>query len=190
MTGELGRSETERFVGSRARATRLPQVFCPDCRHRDQLAATRRVRTLDKSSVVGVLPDRKARTRRPPCIHHLGIGPRAGSQPLQEIQDETLEIVAHRFPRIIAGLTMMCSLSTRLSTQTRRPVNGGSRPTRVVARWEKVGRQIGWVEWWGPSTSDRWLELSSSSATPSSFAFAMRDARQLAWAAERWSAAR
>jgi hypothetical protein len=53
------------------------------------------VATLDKASVVGVLPHGKARTRRPPRIEHLGIGTRTGVQPLEEIEGQVIEDVVH-----------------------------------------------------------------------------------------------
>jgi hypothetical protein len=49
----------------------------------------------EETSIVGVFPHGKARARRAPRIHYFGVGPRAGSHPFKEIEDQVVEGVVH-----------------------------------------------------------------------------------------------
>jgi hypothetical protein len=74
----------------------LWQVLVPGGRHRDERAASRRTMTRDEPPVVGLFPDRQARTRRPPRLNRLGVGAGAGAQPLKQVQNQALGDVGHK----------------------------------------------------------------------------------------------
>jgi hypothetical protein len=67
--------------------------------NRNELTVPRLVDPLDEASVVGLLPDGKARARRPPRVEHLGVGARAGAQPLEEVQHKVVDVVDPRLRR-------------------------------------------------------------------------------------------
>src|ERR1035441_3428588 len=52
--------------------------------------------TRDEPPVVGLFPDRQARTRRPPRLNRLGVGAGAGAQPLKQVQNQALGDVGHK----------------------------------------------------------------------------------------------
>ncbi len=66
----------------------LTQVLRPRGGHRDECTASRLMMTRDEASVVGVLPHRQARARRPPRVEHLGVGAGVGTHPLEEVEDQ------------------------------------------------------------------------------------------------------
>ena len=47
---------------------------------------------------VGLLPDGKPRARCPPGVHHFVVGPRRGTDPLEEIEDQGVDGVGHGTP--------------------------------------------------------------------------------------------
>jgi hypothetical protein len=63
--------------------------------HRDERTASWRVMTRDEASVVGILPHRQARTRRPPRLKHLSVGAGRGTNPLEKVEDEGVAGVRH-----------------------------------------------------------------------------------------------
>ena len=94
--GARSRSGAERFDIGHPLGAVFPKVFGPGHGHRNVLAAPGRIMTLDKASVVGVFPHRKARTRRPPRIEHLEVGALARTQPFKEIENQVVEVVRHK----------------------------------------------------------------------------------------------
>jgi hypothetical protein len=54
----------------------------------DEGAAGFLVTAFDEAAVVGVFPDREPRTRRPPGVHHFGVGSRFGAEPFEEVEDQ------------------------------------------------------------------------------------------------------
>jgi hypothetical protein len=67
----------------------------PDWRQIDQQFFAGYAPSHDKSAVESVFPDRKPRAGRSPRVHNLGIRPRSGRYPLEKIQDQRIEPVAH-----------------------------------------------------------------------------------------------
>ena len=51
--------------------------------------------TQDEASVVCVLPDGEARTRGPSRLEHLGVGAGPPAKPLEEVEDQSVNVVGH-----------------------------------------------------------------------------------------------
>jgi hypothetical protein len=74
----------------------LPQVRFPSGGYRNECAASRsRTMSQDESSVVGLFPDRQARTGRSPCLQRFGIGTTARAYPLEEIKEQAVYGLGH-----------------------------------------------------------------------------------------------
>jgi len=71
------------------------QVLGAGGRYRDERAALWRAVARDEPPVRRVFPYGKLGARRPPRIEHLGVGPRAGAHPFEEVQDQGLNGVGH-----------------------------------------------------------------------------------------------
>jgi len=56
--------------------------------------------TLQVASIVRGLPHRKTRTRRPPGLEHFVIGPGGRTDPLQQIENKSVDGVGHGTPRV------------------------------------------------------------------------------------------
>jgi hypothetical protein len=66
--------------------------------HRTQInhqLATHIMPSQNEPALIRVLPDREPRTRRPPHIHHFGIRSRLRRNPLEEIQNQRRQRIAH-----------------------------------------------------------------------------------------------
>src|SRR5262245_36370058 len=73
----------------------LSQVLQSGCGQGDDLALTALTVTLDETAVVGVLPDGQPWARRSPRLHHLGIGTRRDTHPLEQVQDQGVDNISH-----------------------------------------------------------------------------------------------
>src|SRR5512134_1803300 len=58
-------------------------------------ASTLFVMVVEETTLIGLLPDWQARTRRAPCLDHFGVRPRAGTNPLQQVEDQGIDGVGH-----------------------------------------------------------------------------------------------
>jgi hypothetical protein len=81
----------------------LGQVGPTTVGYRDDPARSDLVPTRDKSTVVGVLPHRQARTRCSPRIKNLGVRAPIGSDPFQEVEDQSFNRVGHEDPIVIVS---------------------------------------------------------------------------------------
>jgi hypothetical protein len=70
---------------------KLPPAFGD----RDAGASTFFVMVVEEAPFIGLLPDGQARTRRAPCLDHFGVGPRAGTDPLEQVEDQGVDGVGH-----------------------------------------------------------------------------------------------
>src|SRR5438105_5370360 len=73
----------------------LAEVRLTERRHDNHRAVTRFVAAREEAAFGRVLPDGKARTRRPPRVEDLGIRPRLGPDPLEQIEDEAVDGPGH-----------------------------------------------------------------------------------------------
>ena len=73
----------------------LSQVFRTGDRHRDERAVSGSATARNKTAVVGVFPHRKTRARRAPRLEHVGVRAGLGAHPLEEIEDQGLDVVGH-----------------------------------------------------------------------------------------------
>ena len=64
----------------------LHQMLAPEGGHGNACSDTLLRAACDEAARVGILPDWKTGARGPPCGHDLGIGPRSGPDPFEEIE--------------------------------------------------------------------------------------------------------
>ena len=73
----------------------LAQVLCPGGGNRNAGTAFRCRLAGDEPTLLSGLPNRQARTRRPPGVQHLAVGTWARADPFEEIEDEGVDGVGH-----------------------------------------------------------------------------------------------
>ena len=73
----------------------LAQVLCPGGGNRNAGTAFRSRLAGDETTLLSGLPNRQARTRRPPGVQHLAVGTWARADPFEEIEDEGVDGVGH-----------------------------------------------------------------------------------------------
>ena len=73
----------------------LAQVLCPRVGNRNAGAAFRRRLAGDETTLLSGLPNRQARTRRPPGVEDFTVGTWARADPFEEIEDEGVDGVGH-----------------------------------------------------------------------------------------------
>jgi hypothetical protein len=80
---------------SHFRAAVRAQVLPAGIRHPDEQTAARRPIARDETQVIGLLPHREPRTRRPPCVEDLAVRAGVGAEPLQELEHQVVDGVVH-----------------------------------------------------------------------------------------------
>jgi len=73
----------------------LAQMLCPGGGNRNAGAAFRCRLAGDETMLLSGLPDRQARTRRPPGVEDFTVGTWAWADPFEEIEDEGVDGVGH-----------------------------------------------------------------------------------------------
>jgi hypothetical protein len=76
-------------------AAMLAQVLCPGGGNRNAGAAFRCRLARDEATLLSGLPNRQARTRRPPGLENLAVGAWARADPFEEIDDEGVDTLGH-----------------------------------------------------------------------------------------------
>lgn len=67
----------------------------PEWRHGDDGSAPLLISTLHEAALIGILPDGKARARRPPRVDDFGVGSRLRADPFQKIENQGVDGVGH-----------------------------------------------------------------------------------------------
>jgi hypothetical protein len=69
--------------------------------HRNEAPSFGLMTRRDEPPVVGVLPNGKARTRRPPGVEYLDVGARVRADPFEKVENQRLECVRHEVPMVV-----------------------------------------------------------------------------------------
>ena len=73
----------------------LAQMLCPGGGNRNAGTAFRCRLACDETMFLSGLPNRQARTRRPPGVEDFAVGTWAWADPFEEIEDEGVDGVGH-----------------------------------------------------------------------------------------------
>src|SRR5262245_17337185 len=128
------------------------EELCPHRGYRDQRLRVVRTVMLEEASVVGLFPNRQSRAGRAPSLNHLAIRPCFGTDPFQQIEDQSLNRIRHGCtswgcPQVGRGArqTASCRRTSELSI--------GRRPSelRTPRNRSGGGRLLRRLDWAAPA---------------------------------------
>ena len=82
-------------TASRVRPRCSERYSAPGGRHRDERSCSGHAQARDEAALGGLLPNRQARARGPPSLHHLALGPWLVSDPCEEVEDQAVDVLGH-----------------------------------------------------------------------------------------------